>query len=121
MKITENKDLTQIIIDEDRRTVTAIAEERTAFAKAFGLYPRKRVTVSKASENDEFDKYVGTALVIVYQLFGSKEEFHKFVRENELVNDIKKKKDAKAKAKAEREAAEESVAVCLLQSFWHYR
>ena len=107
MKITENKDLTQIIIDEDRKTVTAIAEERTSFAKAFGLDPRKRVTVSKASENDEFDKYVGTALAIVYQLFGSKEEFHKFVRENELVNDIKKKKDAKAKAKAEREALEE--------------
>ena len=80
MKITENKDLTQIIIDEDRKTVTAIAEERTSFAKAFGLDPRKRVTVSKASENDEFDKYVGTALALVYQFFGSKEEFHKFVR-----------------------------------------
>ena len=107
MKITENKDLTQIIIDEDRKTVTAIAEEHTALTKAFGLDARKRVTVAKASEKDEFDKYVGTALAIVYQLFGSKEEFHKFVRENELVNDIKKKKEAKEKAKAEREAIEE--------------
>lgn len=111
MKIN-NKELKQIIIDEDRKTVTTITEEPTPL---FGLEPLKNVTVSKASEGDEFDKYVGVAMTLAYQLFGSKENFRKFVRESEFINDVKKNKEAKlaekeAKKKAAQEAHEKAVA-----------
>ena len=114
MKIN-NKELKQIIIDRDRKTVTTITEETTPLTKTFGLEPLKKVTVAKASKDDEFDPYVGVAMTLAYQLFGSKENFRKFVRESELVNDVKKNKEAKlaekeAKKKAAQEAHEKAVA-----------
>ena len=116
MKIN-NKELKQIIIDEDRKTVTVITETPDSLRPLFGLEPKptKYVTYSKASDEDEFDKYVGVALALAYQKFGSKEEFHKFVRESELINDVKKNKEAKAatkeaKKKEAQEAHEKAVA-----------
>lgn len=111
MKIN-NKELKQIIIDEDRKTVTTITETP---APLFGLEPLKNVSVAKASKDDEFDPYVGVAMTLAYQLFGSKENFRKFVRESELINDVKKNKEAKlaekeAKKKAAEEAHEKAVA-----------
>ena len=107
MKIN-NKALQQIIIDEDRRTITAITtDSQTDMAHMFGIEPKKYVTVAKASKDDDFDPYVGVAMTLAYQLFGSKENFRKFVREDKLVRNLKKEKEAKqaakkaAKAKAE--------------------
>ncbi len=108
MKIND-KDLKQIIIDEDRKTVTTITEEAGQFTKAFGLEPVKKVTVAKASDKDEFDPYVGVAMTLAYQLFGSKENFRKFVRENGLVKNLKKEREAREAAKKEaQEKAEEA-------------
>ena len=101
MKIN-NKALKQIIIDEDRKTVTAVAiDDPSVYDHYLGLEPIKYVTVAKASEEDDFDPYVGVAMALVYQLFGSKENFRKFVRENGLVKNIKKEREARAAAKKE--------------------
>lgn len=105
MKIN-NKELKQIIIDEDRNTVTTITEVP---APLFGLEPSKNVSVAKTSDKDEFDPYVGVAMTLAYQLFGSKENFRKFVRENELVRNLKKEREAREAAKAKaKEKAEEA-------------
>jgi hypothetical protein len=57
MKIN-NKELKQIIIDEDRKTVTVITETPDSLRPLVGLEPKptKHVTYSKASAEDEFDK-----------------------------------------------------------------
>lgn len=108
MKIND-KDLKQIIIDEDRKTVTTITEGAGQLTKAFGLEPVKKVTVAKASEADEFDPYIGVAMTLAYQLFGSKENFRKFVRESEAVKNLKKEREAREAAKKEaQEKAEEA-------------
>ena len=109
MKIN-NKALKQIIIDEDRKTVTAIAtDDPSVYDHYLGLEPIKYVTVAKAAEEDDFDPYVGVAMALAYQLFGSKENFRKFVRENGLVKSLKKEREARAAAKKEaKEKAEEA-------------
>lgn len=109
MKIN-NKALKQIIIDEDRKTVTAIAiDDPSVYDHYLGLEPIKYVTAAKASEEDDFDPYVGVAMALAYQLFGSKENFRKFVRENGIVKNIKKEREARAAAKKEaKEKAEEA-------------
>lgn len=109
MKIN-NKELKQIIIDEDRRTVTAImTDEQSLYDHYLGLEPIKYVTVAKASDEDDFDPYVGVAMTLAYQLFGSKENFRKFVRENGLIKNLKKEKEAREAAKKEaQEKAEEA-------------
>jgi hypothetical protein len=101
MKIN-NKDLKQIIIDEDRKTVTAITTDDQSFYNRYlGLEPIKHVTVAKSSDEDDFDPYVGVAMTLAYQLFGSKENFRKFVRENGLVKNLKKEREAREAAKKE--------------------
>ena len=107
MKIND-KELKQIIIDEDRKTVTTITtDSQTDIACLFNIEPKKYVTVAKASKDDDFDLYVGVAMTLAYQLFGSKENFRKFVRENKLVKNLKKEREAReaarraAKVKAE--------------------
>ena len=109
MKIN-NKDLKQIIIDEDRKTVTTITTDtQSDMARMFQVDAEKHVTVAKASDGDEFDPYVGVAMTLVYQLFGSKEEFRKFVRENEVVKNLKKEREAREAAKKEaQEKAEQA-------------
>lgn len=109
MKIN-NKELKQIIIDEDRKTVTAImTDEQSLYDHYLGLEPIKYVTVAKASDEDDFDPYVGVAMTLAYQLFGSKENFRKFVRENGLVKNLKKEREAREAAKKEaQEKAEEA-------------
>lgn len=109
MKIN-NKNLKYIIIDEDRKTVTTITtDEQSDMARMLQLDAEKHVTVAKASDGDEFDPYVGVAMTLAYQLFGSKENFRKFVRENEVVKNLKKEREAREAAKKEaQEKAEEA-------------
>ena len=109
MKIN-NKELKQIIIDEDRKTVTAImTDEQSLCDHYLGLEPIKHVTVAKSSDEDDFDPYVGVAMTLAYQLFGSKENFRKFVRENGLIKNLKKEREAREAAKKEaQEKAEEA-------------
>ena len=109
MKIN-SKALKQIIIDEDRKTVTAIAtDDPSVYNHYLGLEPMKYVTVAKAADEDDFDPYVGVAMTLAYQLFGSKENFRKFVRENGLVKNLKKEREARAAAKKEAQEKAEAV------------
>ena len=107
MKIA--KDLKQVYIKEEGKTVTVVMEDPRVAAKAeeysklallaemFNEHEksekflmmaqelRKQVSVagtSKAVGTDEFDPYIGTALALAYGIFGSKNKFHKWVKKN---------------------------------------
>lgn len=107
MKIA--KDLKQIYIKEQGKTVTVVMEDPRVNAKAeefsklallaemFNEHEksekflmqaqelRKQVSVASTSKplgTDEFDPYIGTALAIAYGIFGSKNKFHKWVKKN---------------------------------------
>ena len=89
------KEIKQLVINEEEGIVTAIANN--AGYHHHGDF--KTVTLAKTSKDDEFDKYVGAALAIAYQLFGSKTQFRKYVdNEAKYVKQIKEKKE-KAKQK----------------------
>lgn len=49
----------------------------------------KLVTESVCHEEDDFDPFVGVALALCYNIFGSKNKFHKFV--NKIIEEQKKK------------------------------
>lgn len=53
--------------------------------------PEKVVTISNPVKDDEFDPYIGVALALAYNLFGSKTKFRKYVKEEIL----KEKEEAK--------------------------
>lgn len=65
----------------------------------------KVVTQSQPSNADEFDPYVGVALALAYNLFGSKTQFRKYVKKEILkepkeevkkaINEVKNYKDPK--------------------------
>ena len=60
MKIN-NKALKQIIIDEDRKTVTAIAtDDQSVYNHYLGVEPIKYVTVAKATEEDDISSKYGS-------------------------------------------------------------
>ena len=106
MKIND-KELKQIIINKGNGTVTAITEEDPfGIYKLFGVdkEPTKKATVAKLANGDEFDKYVGVALALAYQLFGSKSAFRKFVNESESVKDLEKIAKAKEETRKAKEA-----------------
>lgn len=44
----------------------------------------KVVTVSQPNKQDEFDPYIGVALALAYNLFGSKTQFRKYVKKEIL-------------------------------------
>ena len=46
--------------------------------------PEKVVTISNPVKDDEFDPYIGVALALAYNLFGSKTKFRKYVKEEIL-------------------------------------
>ena len=56
------------------------------------------VQMAKCHKDDEYDQFIGVALCIAQHLFGSKTQFHKFVKANvkgvkyELVEESKKEK-----------------------------
>lgn len=89
MRKINNNELTQIIINEKDKVVTAITEPKIVIKK------EKKVTIAKCHKDDEFDPYIGAALAIAYQLFGSKTQFHKYVdNEAKNVDKIRAKKEA---------------------------
>ena len=84
------KELKQLVINEDEGIVTAVGEILTTLNDD----TTKSVTLAKTSKDDEFDKYVGAALAIAYQLFGSKTQFRKYVdNEAKYIKQIKEKKE----------------------------
>jgi len=89
------KEIKQLVINEEEGIVTAIANN--AGYHHHGDF--KTVTMAKTSKDDEFDKYVGAALAIAYQLFGSKTQFKKYVDENakEILKVKKNKTDIEQK------------------------
>ena len=91
-----NTEIKQLVINEEEGIVTSIGESRRVYIRE---EDRKIVQMAKTAKGDEFDKYVGAALALVYQLFGSKTQFKKYVdNEAKYVKQIKEKKE-KAKQK----------------------
>lgn len=127
MKIA--KDLKQVYIKEEGKTVTVVMEDENLKAKARdkknwarlaalagGLNSTKKFlteadeleakaktsTTSKAVGTDEFDPYIGTALALAYGIFGSKNKFHKWVKKN-----LNKTEEIEKPVKAKPEKVEE--------------
>lgn len=90
----KSKTLRQIVINEKEGIVTAIT----------GDHDDKVVTMSKCHEEDEFDPYVGAALALAYQLFGSRTQFRKYVDEKAKKLSVIKEKKLKAKENGKKEA-----------------
>lgn len=99
-----SQELKQVLINEEEKTVTAISEKTSL---CISEEPKKIVTQSHCHKDDEFDPYVGVALAIAYNLFGSKNNFQKFV-ENEAKSlaIINEKKEEARIAQIEREKLE---------------
>lgn len=55
--------------------------------------PEKVVTISNPVKDDEFDPYIGVALALAYNLFGSKTKFRKYVKEEILKEKEEVKKE----------------------------
>lgn len=70
------------------------------------------VTMSKTHPDDEFDPYVGSALAICYNLFGSKTQFYKYVdsamKECDTKREYKQQKDIYKKIKNSTKVEESS-------------
>jgi len=99
-----SQELKQVLINEEEKTVTAISEKTSL---CIGDEPKKIVTQSHCHKDDEFDPYVGVALAIAYNVFGSKNNFQKFV-ENEAksLTIINEKKEEARLVQIEREKLE---------------
>ncbi len=106
-KIADEREVKGIVIDKKNKTVTVASENFRAVlalkmvgtlknvASTVKQYNQleeteekikkdiKLVTKSTCSKSDEFDPRVGVALAIVYNMFGSKTKFNKFVEELE--------------------------------------
>lgn len=123
MKIV--KDLKQVIVKPEGKTITILMDDPRVAAKAeecsklallaemFDEHEksekflmkaqelRKQVSVAGTSKplgNDEFDPYVGAALALAYAIFGSKNRFHKWVKKNVAIPEqVKPEKPKKAK------------------------
>ena len=91
-----NTEIKQLVINEKEGIVTSIGENHRL---SINENDKKIVKMAKTAKGDEFDKYTGAALALVYQLFGSKTQFRKYVdNEAKYVKQIKEKKE-KAKQK----------------------
>ena len=109
--LNDNQQIVGIGVDKESKTVTVVSKNRAAefwanFAKELKVkapnmtaYKRaedlekkfnnkiKVITKARCSEGDEFDPYVGIALGLIYNIFGSRTQFIKFadkiIKENE--------------------------------------
>lgn len=107
--ILSGKEVKTIQVNNKEKLVTVVSKDHEAMAynginKVINLFreeegkkplefePReeKVVTISKPNANDEFDPYVGVALALAYNLFGSKTKFRKFVK-HEILKEPKEK------------------------------
>jgi len=92
IQVNENKKVVTVVSDDmNARSVNAIAKLIDMMRVEEGKQPlykepieTKVVTVSKPNKNDEFDPYIGVALALAYNLFGSKTQFRKYVKEEIL-------------------------------------
>ena len=111
MKLND-KELKTITINEEKRTVTVVSNDPLkASGKVVALFMEKClgfkdakassnidpriVTMSRCNPDDEFDKYIGVALALAYNLFGSRTKFIKYVDSLKVVKKEKKIKDEK--------------------------
>lgn len=77
-------DLTAISLNEINKFVNFLREEEGRKPLEYEPKPEKVVTISNPVKDDEFDPYIGVALALAYNLFGSKTQFRKYVKEEIL-------------------------------------
>lgn len=70
--------------NELNKFVNFLREEEGRKPVEFEPKPEKVVTISNPVKDDEFDPYIGVALALAYNLFGSKTKFRKYVKEEIL-------------------------------------
>lgn len=105
--------LKKLLVDKNNRRMTGLVEKKlTDFDRLDAMLHGEKPKTTKAyiatcSEDDDFDIYTGAALVLVQALFGSKNQFRKWVDQNVTVVlskedkvKLKKEKIEKAKNKA---------------------
>ena len=112
-----------IQVNKNKRVVTVVSDDmmarsRNAIAKLINIMrmeegkppfntepiEAKVITQSQPNANDEFDPYIGVALALAYNLFGSKTQFRKYVKE-EILKETKEDKAIEyAKKREEYEA-----------------
>ena len=97
------KELKTIQVNRNKKLVTVVSTDYAAVSynelcklvnfvrKEEGREPleytpksEKVVTISNPVKDDEFDPYIGVALALAYNLFGSKTKFRKYVKEEIL-------------------------------------
>ena len=92
IQVNEKKKLVTVVSDDlNARSVNAIAKLINMMRMEEGKEPlykepinEKVVTQSQPINADEFDPYVGVALALAYNLFGSKTQFRKYVKQEIL-------------------------------------
>ncbi len=114
MKKTINlneKEVRTIQVNKEKKLVTVVSDDIAAIAYngickmanilreeegrkpvEFEPKPEKVVTISNPVKDDEFDPYIGVALALAYNLFGSKTKFRKYVKEEILKEKAEVKK-----------------------------
>lgn len=114
------KEVRSIQVNKEKKLVTVVSDDivamsRNALGKVVNMMreeegkkpleyeplPTKVVTISNPVKNDEFDPYIGVALALAYNLFGSKTKFRKYVKE-----EILKEKDEPKKLPSFKELEE---------------
>lgn len=108
-KLNKSLIIDHLEVNPDKKIVVCNAGSILTHMGFTGFYVssgKSQITKAKTCPEDEFDPYVGSALAICYNLFGSKSQFHKYVnasmKEFETRQEVKKKtleKKAKTKAK----------------------
>ena len=97
------KEVKTIQVNKEKKLVTVVSDDlyamsANAMCKLINLMrgeegrksveytpkPEKVVTISNPVKDDEFDPYIGVALALAYNLFGSKTKFRKYVKEEIL-------------------------------------
>ena len=97
-------------INEEKKVVTLVAQEKNECPLNTALKDRKlnKVSIVKCHKDDDFDKYIGAALAYMYNKFGSKTAFRKWVDENAKVVAPKEKKPRPEGVKAPRPRKEKT-------------
>ena len=119
-----NKVLESILVNDKDKSVTVVSTDIQAMSvnainkvvemmggPKLDELPTRKVVMSNAVGDDEFDPYVGVALALAYTVFGSKTQFHKFVNEASMVKRVKpkcQKKLEKEVKKAVKKAKEDT-------------
>ena len=106
IQVNKNKKVVTVVSDDLRaRARNGLARLINVIRMEEGKEPldnqidEKVVTQSQPNNADEFDPYVGVALALAYNLFGSKTQFRKYVKE-EILKETKEDKDKALEANA---------------------